>query len=112
MCSLFFDRNTAVSFDSFRIEYVPQEVLNKIKDKSITHNKFKIQDDDSIMWGFSCTAFSEYFLAGKTLLDYTDLFSRNDYKKNYKIIYISILRTNMSSLEFRTKKMMKKEIIF
>ena len=25
--------------------------------------------------------------AGKTLLDYTNLFSTNDYKKNYKIIY-------------------------
>ena len=24
---------------------------------------------------------------GKTLLDYTNLFSTNDYKKNYKIIY-------------------------
>ena len=29
-------------FDSFRIEYIPQEVLNKIKDKSITHNIFGI----------------------------------------------------------------------
>ena len=25
--------------------------------------------------------------AGKALLDYTNLFSTNDYKKNYKIIY-------------------------
>ena len=41
-------------------------------------------------------------LAEKTLLDHTNLFSPNDYKKNDKIIYI--LRTNMSSLEFRLKK--------
>ena len=27
-------------------------------------------------------AFIEYMLAGKTLLDYTNLFSPNDYKKN------------------------------
>ena len=40
---LFIDRNTAVYFDSFGIEYIPQEVLNKIKDKSITHT-FRIQD--------------------------------------------------------------------
>ena len=39
-------------------------------------------------------------VAGKTLSDYTDLFSLNDYKKNYKK-YISILRTNMSSLKSR-----------
>ena len=47
--SLFIDRNTAVYFDSFATEYIPQEVLSKIKDKSITHNTFTIQDDDSIM---------------------------------------------------------------
>ena len=29
----------------------------------------------------------EYMIAGKTLLDYTNLFSPNDYKKNGKIIY-------------------------
>ena len=34
--SLFIDRNTAVYFDSFGIEYIPKEVSNKIKDKSIT----------------------------------------------------------------------------
>ena len=38
------------------------------------------------MCGFYCTAFIEYMLAGKTLLDYTDLFSPNDLKKNDKII--------------------------
>ena len=85
--SLFFDRNTAVYFDSFRTEYIPQEVLNKIKDKSITHNIFRIQDDDSTMCGFCWIAFIEYIDAGKTLLDYTNLYSPNDYKKNEKIIY-------------------------
>ena len=31
--SLFIDRHTAVYFDSFGFEYIPQEVLNKITDK-------------------------------------------------------------------------------
>ena len=31
--------------------------------------------------------FMEYKLAGETLLDYTNLFSPNDYKRNDKIIY-------------------------
>ena len=31
--SLFIDRNTAVCFDSFGTEHIPQEVLNKIRDK-------------------------------------------------------------------------------
>ena len=30
--SVLIDRNTAVYFDSFWIEYIPQSVLNKIKD--------------------------------------------------------------------------------
>ena len=43
--SLFVDNNLAVYFDSFGIEYIPQEVLNKIKDKSIAHNIFRILDN-------------------------------------------------------------------
>ena len=66
--SLFIDRNTAVYFDSFGIEYTPQEVLRKIKDNSTTHNIFRIQDDDSFMCRFYCIAFIECMSAGKTLL--------------------------------------------
>ena len=58
--SLFIDQNTAVSFDSFGIGYVPQEVLNKIRAKSITHNIFRMQNNESIMCGFYCIAFIEY----------------------------------------------------
>ena len=49
--SLFIDRNTAVYFDSLEIEYIPQEVLKKMKDKSVTYIIFGMQDDDSIMCG-------------------------------------------------------------
>ena len=55
--SLFIDRNTAIYFDSFGNEYIPLEALNKIRDKSITHNIFRIQDNESIMCGFYCRAF-------------------------------------------------------
>ena len=48
--SLLTDRNTAAYFDSFGIKYIPQEVLNKIRDKSNTHKIFRIQDNNSIMW--------------------------------------------------------------
>ena len=84
-------KNTAVYFDSFGIECIPQEVLNKIIDKSIIHNILRIQDNESIMCGFYYIAFIEYMLGGKTILKtilyYTSLFSPNDYKKNSKIIY-------------------------
>ena len=74
-------------FDSFEIEYSPQEVSNKVKDRPITKNIFRIQDNESLMCGFYCIAFREYMLAGKSLLDHTNLFSPNDYKNNDKIIY-------------------------
>ena len=73
-------------FGSFGIEYIPQKLLNKINDKSITHNIFIIQDNESIMCWFYCITFIEYMLLGKPFLDYNNLFSLNDYKKNYKII--------------------------
>ena len=64
---------------SYGNEYNPQKVLNKLKDKSITHNMFRKQDNESSMCGFHCIAFIEYMLAEKTLLDYTNLYSPNDY---------------------------------
>ena len=38
------------------------------------------------MWGSCSITFKKYMFAGKTYIDYTDLFSPNDYKKNGKII--------------------------
>ena len=71
--SLFIDKNIVMYFDSFGIEYIPQEVLNKIRDKSVTDNIFRVQDNECIICGFYCIAFIEYMLAGKTLLDCTNL---------------------------------------
>ena len=79
--------NSIHIFNSCGIEYISQEVLNKIKDKYITQNIIRIQDDYSIICVFYCIAFIEYMLAENTLLDYTNLFSPNDYKKNVKTIY-------------------------
>ena len=73
VASLLHSKYTAVYFDSFGIEYIPQELLNKIKDKSITHDIFRIQSDDSVEYGLYCITFLEYMIAGKTLLDYTNL---------------------------------------
>ena len=47
--SLFFDRKTARYFNFLGIEFIPQDVLNKIKGKPITHNKSRIQSDDSVI---------------------------------------------------------------
>ena len=38
------------------------------------------------MCGYYCIEFINYMLKGKTLLDYTNLFSPNDFKKNHQVI--------------------------
>ena len=43
-------------------------------------------------------------LGGKKLLDYTNLFSPNDYKTNGKIIY-KYFKNKYTSLEFRFKNL-------
>ena len=85
---LFIHKITTVYFDSFETEYISQEILIKINNKSITHYIFRIQDNESIMCGFYCIAFTEYTLAGKTWLNYTNLFFPNYYKKNDKTIKV------------------------
>ena len=84
--SLYIDRNTAIYFYSFGIDYILQEVLNKIKGKLITHNIFIMQDNESVMCGFYCIALIDYMLAAKNVLDYTNFFFPNENKKNGKII--------------------------
>ena len=56
-----------MQYDSFGIEYIPQEVLTKVKDKSITQNIYRLQDDYSVMYGFCCMVSIEEILAEKTL---------------------------------------------
>ena len=102
--SLFIDRNTTVYFDPFGTEYIPHEILNKISDKLIARNIFRIQDNDSIMCGFYCIAFIEYMLAEKTLLHYTNLFSPNGYEKNSKIIYKYFKEKYVKSQVYTEKK--------
>ena len=71
---------------TFRIEYIPQEVLNKIRDKSITHNIFRIQDDESIMFRFYC--FHRIYACRKNFVRLHEfVFLELLLNKNDKIIY-------------------------
>ena len=60
--------------------------LFKFINNDIKSNIFRIQAYDSIMCGYFCIEFIIYMLKGKTLLDYTNLFSPNDFKKNDQVI--------------------------
>ena len=60
-----------------------------IKDKSINHNISRIQSDDFIMCWFYCITFIEYLIAGKSFLDYSNLYFSNGNQNNEEIIYKS-----------------------
>ena len=92
--SLFVKPKYTVYFDNFGVEHIPKEINKFIRSKELGHavcneiksNIFRIQACDSIMCGYFCIEFINYMLKGKTLLDYTNLFSPNDFKKNDQII--------------------------
>ena len=52
----------------------------------MTTNIYRIQAHDSIMCEYVCIGFIGFMLKGKSLLDYKNLFSPNDYEKNDEII--------------------------
>ena len=54
--------------------------------KNIIANIFRMQEYDSIMCGYFCTAFIDFMFKGKSLTDYTNLFSPYNFKKNDDII--------------------------
>ena len=83
--ALYVHNNDVTYFDSFGIEHIPKEITF-INNKNIKTNIFGIQAYDSIMCGYFCIGFIDFMLAGKTLTEYTNLFSPNNFKKNDDII--------------------------
>ena len=71
--------NIIVYFDSFGVEHTPNEITKFIENKNIITNMYGIQVYDLIMCGYFCIGFFDFMLKGKSLLDYTNLFSPNDY---------------------------------
>ena len=78
---LYVKNNVVTYFDSFGVEHIPKEIKTFIKNRNIKINIFRIQAYDSIMCGYFCIAFIDFTFKGKTLIEYTNLFSPNDLKK-------------------------------
>ena len=88
------NNDNVIYFNSFGVEHIPKEIkafINRTS-SSASHNKnvatniFKIQLYDSIMCGYFCIGFIDFMLAGKTLTEYANLFSPNNFNKNDDII--------------------------
>ena len=101
---LWINNNNVTYFDSFAVEHIPKEIKEFINRRSLnsstshhpsssaSHNKnvitniFRIQEYDSIICGYFCIGFIDFMLAGKKLIDYSNLFSPHNLRKNDNII--------------------------
>ena len=88
------DNNYVTYFDSFGVEHIPKEIkafINPplsyaLQNKNIKTNIFRIQAYDSVMRGYFCIGFIDFMFRGKTLTEYTILFSPNKFEKKDDII--------------------------
>ena len=84
--ALYVNNKTIIYFDSFGVEHIRREITKFITRKKIITKIYRIQAYDSIMCGYFCIGFINFMFNGKSLTDYTNLFSPNDFKKNDDII--------------------------
>ena len=79
--ALYIQNNDVTYFDSFGVEHIPKEIKTFIGNKNIKTNIFRIQAYDSIMCRYFCIEFIDFMLAEKTLIEFTNLFSPNNFLK-------------------------------
>ena len=84
--ALYVNGNNIIYFGCFGAEHIPKEIKKFIGNQNIITNIYRTQGCDSIMCGYFCIGFIDFMLKGKSLLDYTNLFSPNECEKNDKII--------------------------
>ena len=80
------NNNVINNFNSFGVEHVPKEIKEFVKNKDMATNIFRIQAYDPIMCGYVCIGFIDFMLPGKTLTEFTILFSPNNFEENDDII--------------------------
>ena len=71
--------NDVTYFGSFGVEYIPKEMKKIISNVNIKNNIFRTQAYDSIICGYFCIGFFDFMLAGKTLTNFTNIFSPNKF---------------------------------
>ena len=89
--------NDVTYFNSFGVEHIPKEIITFIINKIIKTNIFRIQAYDSVMCGYFCIGFIDFMLAEKALIEFTNLFSPNNFKRNDDIVLKYFMR-NVSKM--------------
>ena len=83
--------NGSTSYDtiyinSFGVEHIPKVMKKFVGKKKIITNIYRIQVYNSIICGYFCIRFIDFMVKSKSLLNYKNLYSPNEYEKNDKII--------------------------
>ena len=68
------------------LNIIPEEIKEFIGIRNIKSNIFRVPANNSIMFGYFCIGFIDFMLAGKTLVNFTSMFSLHDFEKNDSII--------------------------
>ena len=72
----FVKKNEIVYFDSFGVEYIPEEIKEFTKEfpgnNKIKTNIFPVQEHNALMCGYFWIGFIDFMVAGKKLSDYTN----------------------------------------
>ena len=79
------------------MEHIPKysihiPIIKFIGRNNVIANIFRVQANDSIMCGYFCIEFINFMLNGKSLNEYTNLFSPYDFKRNDNIILNHFIR--------------------
>ena len=97
------------------LNIIPEEIKEFIGIRNFKSNIFRVPANNSIMFGYFCIGFIDFMLAGKTLVNFTSMFSLHDFEKNDSIIskVKEIDKPNLTDqIKFRLNKLSKIENYF
>ena len=77
--NLYIQNNDVTYFTSFGVEHIPKEIITFIDNKNIKTSMFRIQGYNSVLHEYFCIGFIDFMFAGKTLIEFTNLFLPNNF---------------------------------
>ena len=73
--------NNVTYSDSFGVEHIPKEIKKRIRNENIKTDIFRIQAYDPRMCRYFCIGLIDFMVKGKSLTEFTKLFSPKNFKK-------------------------------
>ena len=84
--ALYVKTGNVTYFDTSGVKHILKGIRKFMGNKNIITNIYRRKEYSSVMSWYLCIGFIDFRLTGKSLLEYTILFSPNECKKNDKII--------------------------